>query len=68
MWPPVWVVRDSSGVGKIDGHFDLFDDRFKKLVQVVHGGHAQDFFHRGGHGGIGDGQVYGTMRVLVVSV
>ena len=35
----IWGVWDSSGVGEVDGHFNLVDDRFKRLIKIVRRGH-----------------------------
>ena len=33
-------VGNSSIIGKIDGHFDLVDDHFERLIDIVRGGHV----------------------------
>ena len=33
-------VGESSGIGEIDNYFDLVDDRFERLVYVIHGDHV----------------------------
>ena len=37
---PAQGVSDSSGMGKVDGCFDLFDDHFECLIDVVRRVHA----------------------------
>ena len=45
-------VWESYGVGKVDGSFDLVDDRFKWLIDIVHGGHAGVVLLQGRRGDI----------------
>ena len=53
-------VGNSSIIGKIDGHFDLVNDHFERLIEIVRGGHVGSILLQGG----GDNILVVTFEVI----